>query len=89
MTTLEITDSGCTAIHTKYLGPTDHRGARILATKAERAGVRVTIGYDSALSATQNHIAGARALCDKLGWKGRLIGGHDTKGMVFVFRHDH
>ena len=71
------------AIETRYLGPTDHRGSRIVASDSD--GNRVTIGYKSELDSDQNHKAAAVALCDKMGWKGDLAGGWVKRGMVWVF----
>ena len=70
-------------IATKYLGATDHRGARIKATHTG-AYTSVTLGYDDALSAEGNHIAAAAALAGKLEWEGDYTGGHTATGMVFV-----
>ena len=53
------------AIVTKYHGPTNTRGSRISA-KAE-AG-RISVSYDHALNASENHRAAAQALADKMGW---------------------
>ena len=46
------------AIRTQYKGPTDTRGARIIATSHHG---RTTTGYDHALSAGENHTAAAAA----------------------------
>lgn len=53
------------AITTRYLGPTNTRGARVKATC--EAGTH-TVPYDPALSAFENHAAAARALVAILGW---------------------
>ena len=53
------------AITTKYLAPTNSRGARIKAT-AEAGSV--TVPYDHALNAFDNHHAAAVALANKFGW---------------------
>ncbi len=71
-------------IETKYVGPSNVRGSRIIAT-ASGAGHRVIISYDSALSSEDAHAKGATALCTKLGWEGKLIAGHTKTGMVWVF----
>ena len=73
------------AIITKYLGPTNTKGARF---KASDGSTSITVGYDYALTSEGNHSTAARALCEKLGWKGHLVGGHTTTGMVFVFDGD-
>jgi hypothetical protein len=76
------------AILTKYLGPTNHRGSRIVAWC--QAG-RLTFAWDDALSVDQNHDAVARGLAQKLGWledtHGRLAGGGLPNGMgnCYVF----
>ena len=71
------------AIMTKYLGPTDRRGSRIKATDSD--GNNLVQGYDSALNSDDNHKAAAKALRDKMGWKGRMIGGWVGNEMAFVF----
>ena len=71
------------AIMTKYIGPTDRRGSRIKATDSD--GNSIMLPYDSALDTEGNHNAAAKALRDKMGWKGRLIGGWTSGGMAYVF----
>lgn len=61
------------AITTKYVGPTDTKGARIIAREPD--GQRCTIGYPHELNAENAHRSAAEALRDKCGWKGTLIGG--------------
>lgn len=53
------------AIVTKYIGPTDTKGARIKATCDAGS---VTIGYPHELSGQDVHAAAAMALVRKLGW---------------------
>lgn len=72
------------AIQTKYLGPTNCRGSRIKAT--DNDGNKVTIPYPYELHQGEDmHRKAARALCDKMGWKGRLVGGALKNGYAFVF----
>lgn len=47
------------AITTKYHGPTNTRGARIVATAHDGTTKRYTFAYDHSLSATQNHHSAA------------------------------
>lgn len=54
------------AIITKYFGPTNSRGSRLVA-KCEAGSI--TVPYDHALDTEGNHRAAAKALCNKLGWK--------------------
>lgn len=70
-------------IETKYLGPTDHRGARIKATASN--GDAVTIPYPHDETDTGKHFAAVRKLAAKLDWSGELIGGHTARGMVWIF----
>lgn len=71
------------AIRVHYLGPTDYRGSRLVATCD--AG-RLTVPYDYALSGEALYRTAAEALRDKLGWTGHLIGGGLADGSyAFVF----
>lgn len=57
------------AITTKYLGPTNTRGARIKATAACGS---ITIPWDHALDACGNHHAAACALARSKDWTDEL-----------------
>lgn len=57
------------AIITKYLCPTNNRGARIKATCAAGS---ITIAFDHAINLEPNHIRAALALQEKLGRSGKL-----------------
>jgi hypothetical protein len=71
------------AIVTKYLGPTNVRGARIKATADAGS---ITLSWDHALNPERNHRAAAMALAEKYGWQGRFVGGGmpDNTGNVYV-----
>jgi len=71
------------AITTRYKGPTDTRGSRIVASEPD--GRRLTIPYPSNLSAEDAHRLAAEALRDRLEWKGELAQGWIGAGYVFVF----
>lgn len=74
------------AIETKYLCPTNTRGARIKAT-CEAGSVTISYLYD--LSGQACHRQAAEALRDKLGWSGDLLGGCLPSGnYCFVFDND-
>lgn len=78
------------AIQTRYLGPTNNRGARI---KAWAAAGAVTISYPYELSGQACHRAAAEALVKKLDWThpnyGSLLGGQLANGdYSFVFNSD-
>lgn len=75
------------AIQTKYLSPTNSRGARI---KAICAAGSITINYPYELSGQAVHRKAAEALVSKLGWVdphyGGLLGGCLPSGdYCFVF----
>ena len=74
------------AIQTHYKGPTDTKGARIIAT--DNDGNRKVLGYDYALNSDDMHRAAAEALRVKMGWTGRMIQGSLGNGYVFVFAGD-
>ena len=58
------------AIRTKYLGPTNTRGARIKATC--EAG-NLTISYRYNLNTSDMHRKAAFDLLDKLGWNPKVL----------------
>jgi hypothetical protein len=74
------------AIVTIYHGPTNNRGSRIIADDGDKN--RVSVPVNNALSNFQNHVVACRHLCDKMGWKGKLVFGYLKKGMVWVWDAD-
>ena len=71
------------AIETKYLGPTNHRGARV---RARCDAGRVIMPWDHALNPVQNHAAAARLLANRFGWDVRESHiGATQGGYVVVF----
>ena len=78
-----------TAITTRYYGPTETRGSRILAKfeGEKRAGSRVTVSYDCELNAQDNHDAAVLALAAKAGWaKADFTRGEWVRGYVYVLQ---
>lgn len=73
------------AISTRYFGPTNTRGSRIKAFDSDSNSI--TIPYPHELSGEAVHFAAAKALCEKMGWKGLLVGGAIKSGYVFVWSH--
>ena len=53
------------AIQTKYLGPTNTKGSRIVASYA---GGKVITSWDYSKDVTENHLDAALALAEKLDW---------------------
>jgi hypothetical protein len=72
------------AIITRYLGPTNHRPGRIVASDGE--GNRIILPYDHDANHGDRHGMVARALCNKMGWDGELIEGIHGSLHCFVFR---
>lgn len=60
------------AIRTKYLGPTNFRGSRIVATA--EGGHRLVIPYDYGAN-DHGHGEAAIQLARKLGWRGEMVAG--------------
>lgn len=72
------------AIQTKFLSPTNHRGARV---KAVSDAGSLTVAWDYELGVQENHHAAAVALSERLGWPTDLIGGAlPGSGYAFVRR---
>lgn len=70
------------AIETRYLGATNTKGGRI---KATAWGGNITVGYDYALDAQDNHRAAANALIAKMGWQGTFAQGGNVTGTGYYF----
>lgn len=70
------------AIATKYLFPTNTKGARV---KACAYGANITIPYDYALDVDRNHKAAADALIAKTGWTGAFAQGGNVTGTGYYF----
>lgn len=70
-------------IETKFYGPTNTRGSKIIASTCN--GHRLSISYPYELSGEACHRKAAQALADKMGWAGRLIAGGTKAGYAFVF----
>ena len=70
------------AIETKYLGPTNHRGARIVA-KCD-AGRKV-VPWEYELDVPENHALAACALAKSLGWDMPTHLASTQKGYVAVY----
>lgn len=72
------------AIRTRYYGPTNTKGSRIVADAGR--GRRVTIGYPHELSGAACYALAAEALCKKMGWAGELVGGgYDDGGSDYYW----
>ncbi len=72
------------AIVTMYMGPTKYRGSRV---KASAQAGSVTLSWNNEFNVDENHERAALLLCERFGWKGRLVGGGLPKGdgNVYVF----
>lgn len=79
------------AIETYFLGPTNHRGARIAArvmetrTGYEQTVRRINLAWDHAHPPRWNHLHAAMSLAERLGWDGVWVeGGADRGASVWV-----
>lgn len=84
----------CVMVYTKYLGPTDTLGSRIVAT-TPGGPERVTVAYDYALSVADAHQSAADALIGKRLAANPYLAGFslvchgdtpDSKGFAFAYR---
>ena len=84
-----VTLTGLVTIETHFLGPTDHRGSRIVA-RVGTDGPRSVMSYDHELNGPDNHGKAACRLANSMKSDQRwpetaeLIGGATAKGMAFV-----
>lgn len=60
------------AIETKYICPTDFKGARV---KAECAAKRRYYSWDHSLDTEGNHVAAAKQLANELEWQNAISSG--------------
>lgn len=70
------------AILTKYVGPTNTRGSRIVVTDGD---TRMLVNYDDGKRSEETHADAVVAFCERLGWSGELIQGGLKNGYVHVF----
>ena len=64
------------AITTKYLGPTNTKGARIQAAMGD---IRVTVPYPHELPGEAVHFEAVKKLCGKMGYKNRSLSADSPK----------
>jgi len=76
------------AIETKYLGPTNHKPSRIVATTANGQRLVISKAQIDDDDTYIVHLRAAQMLRDQSGWVGRLVGGSTKRGYVFVFTED-
>lgn len=67
------------AITTKFIGPTDTKGSRIKA-RCQAGSVTIAFPYSD-----NDHAHAVLALCVKLGWNGRWVGGGLPDGTSDAF----
>lgn len=76
------------AIMTKFIGPSNTKGQRVKAwapSYSESGPTSITLSWNSNLDPAENYRVAAKALAEKLGWKGTLHSGYTAEGYVFVF----
>jgi hypothetical protein len=75
-------------IITRYKGPTNHRGSRIVAThkRDNETTYRATLPCDDALSSEENHRVAADACLERFQYLSLVIVacGHDADGYYWV-----
>jgi len=69
------------AIITKYIGPTNFRGARV---QAKCDAKTIYVPWDHALDVEENHFRAAEKLLLHLKWNGEWMGGSLKNEYVFV-----
>ena len=74
-----------TAIEVRYIGPTNTKPARLIAEGSGGQRLIVSRHKWDDLDGEALHRMAAYALCEKMGWKGQLVGGGTQRGYCFVF----
>ena len=73
-----------TAIETRFIGPTNHRGSRYKAIALDTKQT-ITVTADDTLSCADNHAAVAKALIKRQGWNyAQWVVGASDRGYIFV-----
>lgn len=77
------------SIRTKYIGPTNYRGSRVVAATGDvRPSTgrpdRLVMSWRDDLDSEGNHKRAAEALARKLGWYGSWAAGYESRGWTFV-----
>ena len=70
------------SIETRYLGPTNTKGARIVATAT--SGIKITRSMPIELEGEQAHASVAMELATQLNWRWHFLAGGTRAGYVFV-----
>lgn len=70
------------SIETRYLAPTNHRDARVIATTP--SGHRLIHHWEHGIGIEANHYAAAKALQAKLEWEPIKAGGSTKAGFVWL-----
>lgn len=70
------------AIETRWLGPTNFRPSRVVATTP--GGHRLVMPWDYSCSVDQNHYSAAELLRLKLEWPSIKAGGATARGYAFA-----
>lgn len=75
------------AIETYYIGPTDTKPSRIVAKT--HTGHRMQWAWSEVEKPSDiledTHRRAAEMFCDKMDWRGELVGGGTKRGYVWVF----
>jgi hypothetical protein len=61
------------AIRTRYVGPTNTRGSRIIASDGDKNSISTS--YPHGLNSDEGHELAAYLLMQKMGWGNHLVGG--------------
>jgi hypothetical protein len=71
------------AIRTKFYGPTNTKGAKIVATDGEKN--TITISYPYELNVENAHRLAAIKLCEKMGWSTNILPGWFKNECYWIF----
>lgn len=86
--TVSVVASGRATVRVKYLGPTNHRGSRIVVGRFDSADgrdpTRITVGWDYSMGMEGNYLAAVGEYLRRMSWPGKWVVSLTDTGAVAV-----
>ncbi len=87
--TVTVEISNRATVRAKYLGPTNHRGSRIVVSRFDPPSHgtdpnRITVSWDYALGVVENYAAAIQTYLERAEWQGTWIVSYTDSGAVAV-----
>jgi hypothetical protein len=87
--TVTVEISNRATVRAKYLGPTNHRGSRIVVSRFDSPSYgtdpnRITVSWDYSLGVVENYAAAIKTYLERADWQGKWIVSYTDSGAVAV-----